>query len=199
MCATEIVWLRSIGRACRWSRLNRHCEDAGFRRIFFDFEGATRGVTRRLIAAGHRQILYFGSATDHLQATLCQRLAGYRQAMREVGLWSAEAEALFDYAGAEDETLTEALSRCPDATAVVAAHDVVAARALRVLRRTGRRLPEDMAVVSLHETLVAECTDPPLTAVRHPTYESGHLDAGCLSSRSSSRRGRSVRWFCRPR
>src|SRR5690349_19491865 len=73
--------------------VNRYCEDIGFSRIVFDYRGATRAVTRRLLAAGHRKIAFVGGAADHPQQTVRERVEGYREALREAGAWDARAEA----------------------------------------------------------------------------------------------------------
>jgi LacI family transcriptional regulator len=158
--------------------VNRYVEDLGFWRLFFDFRGATRAVTRRLVAAGHREVMYVGSSPDHAQETVRERVAGYREALMEAGHWRPEAEVFgnpnpFD----ADEMVADGIRRCPGATAMLTVNDAFGACALRVLRRAGRRVPDDMAVVSLHDTEIARCTDPPLTAVRHPTFDAGR--EGC--------------------
>jgi LacI family transcriptional regulator len=154
--------------------INRYCEEMGFWRLFFDFRGATRAAARRLLAAGHRRILFLGGSPDHPQGSVRERIAGYREALREAGLWTPEAEVF----GGErprdgEELMARALQTCPEATAMLTITDFTAAGALRALRRAGRRVPEEMAVISLHDTDVGLCTDPPLTAIKHPTYQAG--------------------------
>jgi LacI family transcriptional regulator len=158
--------------------INRYCEEMGFWRLFFDFYGGTRAATRLLLAEGHRQILFLGGAPDHPQGSVRERVAGYREAMREAGLWTADAEVFGEGHPRDGEVMTaDALCRCPAATAMLTVTDFLAAGALRTLRRIGRRVPEDMAIISLHDTQVGRCTDPPLTAIQHPTYEAGR--EGC--------------------
>jgi DNA-binding LacI/PurR family transcriptional regulator len=58
---------------------------------------------------------------------------------------------------------------------------MMASGALRVLRRQGRRVPEDVAVVGFDDMVsVAEWTDPPLTTVRQDIEEMGRLMAQLL-------------------
>jgi DNA-binding LacI/PurR family transcriptional regulator len=47
----------------------------------------------------------------------------------------------------------------------------MAAGALRVLTESGRRVPDDVAVVGYDDLGVAERTSPPLTTVRQPIVE----------------------------
>ena len=77
--------------------------------------------------------------------------------------------------------MRELLARCPDLDAVFAANDLTAAGALRVLRASGRRVPDDVAVVGFDDMLpVAEQTDPALTTVRQDIEEMGRLMARLL-------------------
>jgi DNA-binding LacI/PurR family transcriptional regulator len=158
--------------------INRYCEDVGFCRIFFDYRGSTRAVVRRLLAAGHRRVLFLGGAPDHPQQSVRERIEGYREGLREAGAWDADAEAFGGMQPEDGERLVEtALRRSPAGTAMLMINDQAAAGALRALRRLGRRVPEDVAVVSLHDTRIAQCTDPPLTSIRHRTEEAGQI--GC--------------------
>jgi DNA-binding LacI/PurR family transcriptional regulator len=54
----------------------------------------------------------------------------------------------------------------------VAHNDSLALGAMRALRETGLRVPEDVAVVGFDD-LLAEYADPPLTSIRQPAREVG--------------------------
>ncbi len=59
-------------------------------------------------------------------------------------------------------------------TAVLASNDGSALGAIEILRASGRRIPEDVAVVGFDDRLEAEAATPPLTTVRYPTFELGY-------------------------
>jgi DNA-binding LacI/PurR family transcriptional regulator len=89
-------------------------------------------------------------------------------------------ESDFTPAGGE-RAMRELLDRCPDVDAVFAANDLTALGALRVLRASGRRVPEDVAVIGFDDMLpVAEEADPPLTTVRQDIEGMGRLMARLL-------------------
>ena len=133
--------------------INRYCEDVRLCRIFFDYRGSTRAVVRRLLAAGHRRVLFLGGAPDHPQQSVRERIEGYREGLREAGAWDADAEAFGGMQPEDGERLVEtALRRSPAGTAMLMINDQAAAGALRALRRRGRRVTEDVAVVSLHDS-----------------------------------------------
>ncbi len=69
--------------------------------------------------------------------------------------------------------MRELLERSPGLEAVLAASDVMAAGTLGVLREAGRRVPEDVALVGVDDSVVARLMDPPLTSVRQPVEEMG--------------------------
>jgi len=73
----------------------------------------------------------------------------------------------FGQASGEHTTL-RLLDRRPDLDAVFVASDLMATGVLRALRRAGRRVPEDVAVIGFGNSPLAPATDPPLTTVTEP-------------------------------
>ncbi|NJQ00389.1 LacI family DNA-binding transcriptional regulator [Streptomyces zingiberis] len=103
------------------------------------------------------------------------RLRGWRDALRQGGLEPDETLAEpgdFTEEGGRS-AIRALLDRHPALDAVFAASDVMAAGALAELRRRGRRVPEDVAVVGFDDSIIARHTDPPLTTVRQPVEELG--------------------------
>ncbi|HEY0496309.1 MAG TPA: substrate-binding domain-containing protein, partial [Kutzneria sp.] len=56
----------------------------------------------------------------------------------------------------------------------------MAVGALRALRRIGRRVPDDVAVIGFGNAPISRTTDPPLTTVRQPVEELGARAARAL-------------------
>jgi DNA-binding LacI/PurR family transcriptional regulator len=84
----------------------------------------------------------------------------------------ADAVAIGDFTEASGEhAARDLLRRHPDLDGIAVASDLMAAGALRVLADTGRRVPDDVAVVGYDDLGVAERTSPPLTTVRQSTDE----------------------------
>jgi DNA-binding LacI/PurR family transcriptional regulator len=65
-------------------------------------------------------------------------------------------------------------------TAIVAASDTLALGALRELRRMGRAIPGDVALVCFDDPVDGDLLDPPMTALARHYRELGELAAGVL-------------------
>ena len=98
--------------------------------------------------------------------------------------WSPTATSAEESGAA---AMRELLDRHPDLDAVFAASDPMALGAMRVLRRAGRRVPEDVAVIGFDDSTVARHTDPPLTTVHQPIEEMGRQMARLLLAASTAR------------
>jgi DNA-binding LacI/PurR family transcriptional regulator len=95
------------------------------------------------------------------------RLRGFLDAVGADVPWVAG-----DFTQPSGETaMTRLLAEHPDVDGVFVASDLMARGALPVLRRAGRRVPEDVAVVGFDDSSAALDCDPPLTTVRQPTEE----------------------------
>ncbi|MFC4858064.1 LacI family DNA-binding transcriptional regulator [Actinophytocola glycyrrhizae] len=95
------------------------------------------------------------------------RLRGFLAA---AGTGTPWADGDFTMAGGET-AMTRLLADHPGVDGVFVASDLMARGALPVLRRAGRRVPEDVAVVGFDDSSAALDCDPPLTTVRQPTED----------------------------
>ncbi|MEU6865346.1 LacI family DNA-binding transcriptional regulator [Streptomyces sp. NPDC046876] len=138
-----------------------------------DNVGAGRAAVAHLVARGRGRIATISGPLDMYVARA--RLAGYRAGLTEAGI--APEEPLLAVADFTEEggrlAMRALLERAPGLDAVFAASDVMAAGARGVLREAGRRVPEDVALVGVDDSVVARLMDPPLTSVRQPIEEMG--------------------------
>ncbi|MEI6362294.1 MAG: LacI family DNA-binding transcriptional regulator [Actinomycetes bacterium] len=74
-----------------------------------------------------------------------------------------------------DEATTRLLERVPDVDGLFAASDLMALGAISALRRSGRRVPEDVAVVGFDDNVLAATAEPPLTTVRQDPVLQGRM------------------------
>jgi DNA-binding LacI/PurR family transcriptional regulator len=132
-------------------------------------DGAERAV-RYLIDAGRNRIATIAGPQDMVAGI--DRLEGYRAAMR--GSDRRSLVAIGDFTRESGATaMRQLLADDPGIDAVFAASDLMADGALRTLRQSGRRVPDDVAVVGFDDNAVALYADPPLTTVRQPIQEIG--------------------------
>ncbi|MER7518396.1 LacI family DNA-binding transcriptional regulator [Streptomyces sp. NPDC126499] len=138
-----------------------------------DNQGAGRAAVAHLAGRGRRRIATITGPLDMYVARA--RLDGYREGIAAAGLEPDEllvATGDFTEEGGR-RAMRELIARAPDLDAVFAASDVMAAGARGVLRESGRRVPEDVALVGVDDSAVARLMDPPLTSVRQPIEEMG--------------------------
>jgi DNA-binding LacI/PurR family transcriptional regulator len=159
-----------------------------------DNHAGARMAVDHLVARGRRTIAAIAGPQDMLAGVA--RLDGYRAALRAAGLGpnsgsggSADdaADDLVAYGQFGEESgeaaMAELLARRPDLDAVFAASDPMAFGAMRALKRAGRRIPDDVAVVGFDGSPAAARTEPALTTVDQPAEAMGRHMARLLVAR----------------
>ncbi len=136
-----------------------------------DNRGGARTAVEYLRDHGRTRVATIAGPLD--QFVSIDRLAGFRDVFPATSddlIVSAD----FTQEGGE-HAMDQLLRLVPDLDAVFCASDLMAAGALRSLRRHGRRVPDDVAVVGFDDhDQVARWTDPPLTTVHQDVELMGH-------------------------
>ncbi|MFW6049356.1 MAG: substrate-binding domain-containing protein, partial [Candidatus Bipolaricaulota bacterium] len=136
-----------------------------------DNYGGAKHATEYLLNLGHERIATITGPLD--QAAGIDRLKGYKDGLRESGIEPEEeliAEGDFTEESGINGTQT-LLSNFP--TAIVAANDMTAIGALKALKKSGKSVPDDIAIVGFDDVASATAVEPPLTTVRQPIKELG--------------------------
>lgn len=160
-----------------WLLLNRRAE--GSRRyLLLDDEAAAHRATTALIELGHTRIAHL-SGPAHAESA-GRRTTGYLKAMVDHGLPPGPIlEADYSFTGGN--TATDALLAAgAEATGVVVANIASASGLLVGLRAHGKRVPDDLSVIAIHDHPLAGAFDPPLTTVRMPLFEIGRRAVALL-------------------
>jgi DNA-binding LacI/PurR family transcriptional regulator len=140
-----------------------------------DNRGGAHAGVEYLIRQGRRAIVTIAGPPD--TAVGADRLTGYRTAIAAAHLTEA-GTAYGDWSHASGvHAMWRLLDQRPALDAVFVASDIMAAGALYALRRAGRRVPDDVAVVGFDDLLLAQRTRPPLTTVRQPIQRFGTVAA----------------------
>lgn len=145
-------------------------EGADYVRV--DNVGAVREATEHLLAQGCRRPVFLGTLAHALgqqpHSSAVLRVAGFRIACeacgREVG--PADLRTVRDWDRTSGlESLEVLLEEVPEVDGIVCANDDLAIGVLAGLRRAGRRVPEDVAVVGYDDSPDAPFTSPPLSSI----------------------------------
>ncbi len=134
---------------------------------------SARAAVTHLTGLGHRRIGLIGGDTDDPMRFTppLHRADGYREALAEVGVAADPAlEVLGYFTVSGGEQACYALMDNPEPpTAIFAESDEMACGAMRALRRLGKRVPEDVAIIGFDDHPTAELMD--LSTVRQPVAE----------------------------
>ncbi|MHA6510288.1 LacI family DNA-binding transcriptional regulator [Tessaracoccus sp. Y1736] len=142
-----------------------------------DNVGGGRIAAERLLARGCRRIATVAGPAD--MSAAIDRLRGFAEALGAG--FDADLVEHGDFTQQSGEYATERLlRRSPEVDGIFAASDLMALGALRALRRAGRRVPDDVAVVGFDDIPLAAAAEPPLTTVRQDTVIQGRVMARML-------------------
>ncbi|GAA1592691.1 LacI family DNA-binding transcriptional regulator [Kribbella hippodromi] len=150
-------------------------EAAGLTCIDLDFVAAGALCVDHLADLGHDSLALLGtpSAVYERQTGFAQRtLTGFTEAAARRGVLGVETpcEHTFD---AVLQTVQQLLHDHPGITGLVVQNEPIIGPLLDVLRRLGRRVPEDMSVLAISADDVAERQVPQLSSVTIPAEEIG--------------------------
>jgi LacI family transcriptional regulator, repressor for deo operon, udp, cdd, tsx, nupC, and nupG len=149
--------------------------------VSIDHRQAAADAVQYLLNRGHRRIGLIAAEALYLWAQ--QRREGYELALRRAGLdidpGLIRTVSDTDYeSGGQAAGSLLALPEVP--TAVFAMSDTLAIGAIKAIRRAGRRVPEDIAVVGFDNLPLAAVFEPALTTVAQPMRELGEAAAELL-------------------
>ncbi|NEM91050.1 LacI family DNA-binding transcriptional regulator [Galbitalea soli] len=133
--------------------------------VRWDDGAAVRAAADCLVTHGHRSIALVVGDDD--RAATERRVEAFRDYCdqaegpeRVTGMIEHSATA-----GADVERLAVVLAQ-RGATAVIAETEWIATSALRALRRSGHRVPQDVSLICLEDSRMLAAVDPPVTAMR---------------------------------
>ncbi len=157
--------------------INSYYRETDIPHVALDDEQMGYIATRYLIEKGHTKIgavLKMDDGQGHL------RFSGYRRAMNEIGDVSpSDYVVWFDTSDEQDIPSLGAhiQKRLSDCTAVFCYNDTIAVDFVKFLEKCGRKVPEDISVISMDDSMFAELGDVKLTSCPHPLDELGRCAA----------------------
>jgi LacI family transcriptional regulator len=153
---------------------------AGLAAVRLDEESAVTLAIQHLHERGHTRIGFVSGVVGSDVSE--RRRAAYRTTLNDFGIsprkqW--EATGGWD-PGSGEQAMSELLHTVPELTAVVVTNALVATGVVSAIGAAGKRCPEDISVVAIHDLWFAERLAPPLTVVRLPLQEMGSKAAELL-------------------
>jgi LacI family repressor for deo operon, udp, cdd, tsx, nupC, and nupG len=160
--------------------VNRYGLDDSVCQIIWDDETASTEAVLHLVRLGHRRIAHIGGPMDR-HSSHC-RLRGYKRGLEQAELPCPDRYILHgDYLYPSGYNVTLSLLEMePPPTAIFVANDVMAVACLAAVQRSGRRVPDDMAVIGVGDEIFTRYTTPTLTTISIPTAEAGRRAAEML-------------------
>lgn len=133
-----------------------------------------------LIQSGRQKIAFLGGPAMELEVQ--QRFAGYEAALAFAGKSVDEGHiAHGNYSiTSGGAAMGRLLKNDPDLDAVFVNSDLMAISAIKTIRASGHRVPEDVAVVGYDDLSIAELSTPSLTTIRQGVPQAGKLLANNL-------------------
>lgn len=143
--------------------------------VVSDEYGGVRMAVEHLIDRGHREIaMIAGRFSPYI---IGERYNAFLDVMRANGLALGAQRMKMCEPTVESATQAamEILGRKDRPTAVFGANDVIAVGAMKAARRLGLRVPEDVAVVGIDDSIVCDLLEPELTSVHVNCRRMGEL------------------------
>ena len=133
-----------------------------------------------LLNKGHKKIASIFKADD-IQGH--QRYSGYISAMFDNGIFISDSMTIWYTTETKDgifEDSEKILSSLGGATAVVCYNDEIAFKLIRLLTTCGKKVPEDIAVVSFDNSSLSEMSHIKITSLSYDSKNIGTIAAGKL-------------------
>jgi LacI family transcriptional regulator len=157
---------------------DRVCSEIETHKVIIDDFGAAFKATEHLIAVGCKRITHI-AGNQHM-TIFRDRLKGYQEALIKNNMVVGEELICYteDLSVAEGEKATAKFLRMRDRPdGIFCANDTSAIAAIQTIKRTGLRVPEDIAVVGFSNTPSSLIIDPALTTIDDHAFEMGQAAA----------------------
>jgi len=183
----------------------KYLHDKGFPIVFFDrvaadiethkvtadnFKGSFDAV-ELLIKQGFTKIAHLTNSNNLLISR--ERLDGYKDALTKYNIpFNPEYVKHCDHGGMIQEEVEVAVNELINMKnrpeAIFIASDRLTTSCISVLKKSGLKVPNDIALIGFTNSDVAELFDPPLTVIRQPAFQIGQIATEILIQTIESKR-----------
>jgi DNA-binding LacI/PurR family transcriptional regulator len=149
--------------------------------IVDDYAGAYKAVSH-LVRVGCKRIAHLATSQELMIGR--NRKNGYIQALKDNNLEVDEEIILrCDTDKHARKCIPYLLSLQKKVDGIFAVNDLTAMSAMSIIKRSGYRIPDDIAIVGFSNSVYSSMTDPPLTTVEQQGYEVGRKAVSLLFDR----------------
>ena len=137
-------------------------------------------ITRHLLDKGYRRIGFIASQLD---GRTLKRAEGFRQALRDAGLYDVRREVLVpdpSTIALGAELVGRLLAVAPDCDAVFCCNDDLAYGAIFQCQRRGIAIPRKLAICGFNDLPASAWMNPSVTTIATPRYRIGYESAMLL-------------------
>ena len=160
--------------------LDRPIQGSAIPSILADnFAGATM-ATQHLIDHGYKRIVCMTRETNLY--TIQERVRGYKETMKAVGLKAVVSTSVEDHVSAEKYLLKLFKSATPP-QALFTLKNSTTITVFEVLQKLGIEIPSKVALLGYDDFQLADVVRPSITVVRQPIEDMGHSAAELLFKR----------------
>jgi LacI family transcriptional regulator len=169
-----------------------HNEVKGVINIVLDHERAAELALKHLVQLGHRKIAFIKG--QEFSSDTAVRWNAIAEVARRLGLpispkLTVQLEGDSPSPQLGYKVTKKLLATHEPFTAIFAFNDISAMGAIRALRESGMRVPEEVSVVGFDDIQSAAYQNPGLTTVRQPLHKMGRTAAETVLRRISHRAG----------
>jgi LacI family transcriptional regulator len=168
---------------------NKHIPVVFFDRVFENSDGAKviinnfqagYDATTHLIEQGCKRIAHITSSLK--RNVYSERKRGYKQALEDHKMKFDEKLIVIDGFKEDDATRSakRILTMKPLPDGIFITNDFCAAVVMQVLKDTGLRIPQDIAIVGFNNDNIGKVVSPKLTTINYPGFEMGQVAARSL-------------------
>ncbi len=155
--------------------------------VVVDDEKSAYEAVKQLISIGCRNIALLGSQDHIIIGSL--RKSGYLRALEEHNIpIRDELVTVCDTMEQAQKTVPMLLRLDPRPDAFLAINDFTAAASLGIVKASGLKVPDDIAIIGFTNSRISTLTDPQMTSVDQFGFEMGQKAAEMLLKRLTSKK-----------
>lgn len=160
--------------------------------VLSDERSGVEDCVRLLAGKNKRKIAFF---VDKPTPSSQQKTEGFLRGMAALGVAEEDAWVYEQVDGSVQggyETTVQLLREHPDANGLVCSLDIIACGAIQAIHAAGKRVPQDIGVIGIDNSLYTEICVPHLTSLDNMIMDSGvtiaHKLVDCLEGRDSNQK-----------